>query len=383
MKKNILPMLVLFTSLALSSCASSGRGKASQSVSSEEAVSSSEVSVSSSEESTSAPQPTSTESPKYAEEWSTNNTYHWHAALSGDTSDKADYAKHTLTEVTPEEDKETDPDHKAKAATCSEKGIKVEICEVCGFRKETSLSKLEHDWDNGVTSNTCGEVAKVVSTCKACGEQKEEITGFNQHTWTVTDTVEAGDGGLAYNLVKCSTCQKEGLMVAVKNADGTNNMAVTGSPKTAPEGCVKLGANGDTITAVIKLAAAKTGKLYIRGSMDYWYTESNQNEQKGIYNGKDGGAANKENGTANFTMEVGPDANNLTAVALTASKDLLYKHFFPEEVGFSSVSGTDWSQIGDVEVGNVSLAAGLNTIKFTRTDSYNIALHDFVVAFDA
>ena len=39
------------------------------------------------------------------------------------------------------------------------------------------------------------------------------------------------------------------------------------------------------------------------------------------------------------------------------------------------------TQIGDIEVGDVSLAAGLNTIKFTRVDSYNIAIHDFVVTF--
>ena len=81
-------------------------------------------------------------------------------------------------------------------------------------------------------------------------------------------------------------------------------------------------------------------------------------------------------------MEVGPDAENLTEVALTADKDLLYSDFFPQEVGFSGVDGTDWSQIGDVEVGNVSLAAGLNTIRFTRTDSYNCAIYAFVVAFE-
>ena len=172
-------------------------------------------------------------------------------------------------------------------------------------------------------------------------------------------------------------------MVATKKADGTNNMNITGSPKTAPEGCVKLGANGDTMTATIKLAEAKAGKLYIRGSMDYWYTDSNQNEQKGIFNGKSGGAANKDNNKANFTMEVGQDAASLTEVEITSDKDLLYKDWLPEEVGFENVSGTNWSQIGDIEVGDVSLAAGVNLIKFTRTDSYNIAVHDFVVVFNA
>ena len=236
------------------------------------------------------------------------------------------------------------------------------------------------DWTPKGTA-VCGGFAEMERECSVCHYKETKAGVYNPHTWTVTSTVAAADGGIEYDLVKCSKCQKEGLMVKAKKADGTNNMDITGTPKTAPEGCVKLGANSDTMTAVIKLAAAKTGKLYIRGSMDYWYTSSNQNEQKGIYDGK--GTADKEAGVANFKMEVGADAEHLSEVALTANKDLLYSDWFPEEVGFTGVSSTDWSQIGDIEVGNVSLAAGLNTIKFTRIDSYNIALFGFVVAFDA
>ena len=271
------------------------------------------------------------------------------------------------------------------AATCSAEGVKYEKCSICGETRETKVSKKDHTWGEWVADNNavCGAAGKEQRECSVCHTKEERSVGYIQHNWEVQSTVAAADGGLEYNLVKCSKCQKNGLMVAVKKDDGTNNMTVTGSPKTAPEGCVKLGANGDSMTAVIKLAAAKSGKLYIRGSMDYWYTSSNQNEQKGIFNGKSGGGADMENNKANFTMEVGPDADNLTEVTITSSHDLLYKDYLPEEVGFSDVSGTDWSQIGDIEVGNVSLAAGLNTIRFTRTDSYNIAVHDFVVAFDA
>ena len=311
-------------------------------------------------------------------------------------------------------------DPKAKAATCSAEGLKVEICSVCQDRKETTLAKtahtlgdpydvvpatcaaagsqkrqcsvceevvtetlakLDHAWDAGVASGNCGEAGKITYTCTACHETREETSGYIQHAWTVTGSVAAGDGGLAYDLLHCSKCNKDGLLVHVKNADGTNNMTVTGSPKTSPEGCVKLGNANDYILGAIKLDAAKTGKLFFRGSMDYWYTTSNQNQNKGIYDGK--GTANKENGIANFTMEVGQSAESLTQVALTADKNLLYKDFLPEEVGFEDVSGTNWSTIGDVEIGNVSLAAGLNYLKFTRTDSYNCAIYGFVVAFDA
>ena len=361
MKTKILPMLVLFVSLALTACGS--------------------TTDKSNAPASSGTKPNSSGSAAHVHtfdttKWESDATYHWHPATCEHTTQKGDRAAHTLEDY-------TDATHVNKAATCKEEGVKYEKCSVCGYIKETKLNKLDHTWNAGVSTGNCGEAGKTTYTCTVCGETKEETSGYIQHAWEVTGKVDAGDGGLEYNLVKCTKCQKEGLMVAVKKADGTNNMTVTGSPKTAPEGCVKLGANNDTMTAVIKLAAAKTGKLFIRGSMDYWYTSSNQNEQKGIFNGKSGGGADKENNKANFKMEVGVDADHLEEVTITCDHDLLYSDFLPAEPGFTGVADTDWSQIGDIEVGNVSLAAGLNTIKFTRTDSYNIAVHDFVVAFDA
>ena len=351
MKKKIFTTLVLFASLALSACGGS-------------------TSTSTTSKKTGG----STKHSHYAAEnapWQSDDSKHWKDCADNDGG-KVDSASHTFG----------DP-YDVVPATCKAEGSQKVKCTVCQKEVTQKISKLDHVWDAGVSTGNCGEAGKTTYTCTACGETKEETSGYIQHAWTVTGTVDAGDGGLAYNLVKCSKCNKDGLMVSTKKADGTNNMTITGSPKTAPEGCVKLGANNDTMTAVIKLAEAKTGKLYIRGSMDYWYTSSNQNEQKGIFNGKSGGGADKENNKANFKMEVGPDAEHLEEVTITCNHDLLYSDFLPAEPGFTGVADTDWSQIGDIEVGNVSLAAGLNTLKFTRTDSYNIAVHDFVVAFDA
>ena len=269
------------------------------------------------------------------------------------------------------------------ASTCLAKGKEKRVCSLCQHEEERELDLADHTWDAGVATGNCGEAGKVTYTCTVCSQTKEEVSGYIPHSWEKTGSVAAADGGLAYDLVKCTKCQKNGLMVMVKNADGTNNMTVTGTPKTSPEGTVKLGTTNDYIQGAIKLDAAKTGKLFVRGSMDYWYTSNNQNEQKGIFNGKSGGGADKENNKANFKMEVGADADHLEEVTITCDHDLLYKDFLPEEPGFTNVADTDWSQIGDVEVGNVSLAAGLNTIRFTRTDSYNMAIAAFVVAFDA
>ena len=279
---------------------------------------------------------------------------------------------------------EQDPDKTNKEATCTEEGIKYEKCE-CGETRETKINKKDHEYGEwqDVDGAVCGERGQQKRTCTNCPAVETRNLGVIPHSWTVTGTVEAADGGLEYSLVKCSKCQKEGLMVAVKKADGTNNMTITGTPKTSPTGTVKLGSTNDSMTAVIKLAEAKTGKFYVRGSMDYWYTSSNQNEQKGIFNGKSGGGADKDNHKANFKVEYGVDADNLTEMEITSDTNLLYKDWLPEEPGFTGVADTDWSQIGDVEAGNITLAAGLNTIKLTRVDSYNMAFSHFVVVFDA
>ena len=302
-------------------------------------------------------------------EWKSNTTKHWHE----NGGKKVDEAAHVF-----EEEKD-----KAVAPTCSSEGKKFEKCKVCGYEKESKVSKLAHtygEWTNK-DGAYCGPSERE-HECTVCHQKESEKLPIVQHTWVETGTVAEGDGGHAYSLVKCSVCQKEGLMVSVIDSEVEFTSSDTSKQKlkAAPEGCVKLPSNGDNFTVKIKLAEAKTGKLFMRGSMDYWYTDSNKNEQKGIYNGQSGGAASKDSGIANFKLEVGA-GDNLSQVALTGNKDLLYKDFLPAEPGFTNVANTDWSQIGDIEVGDVSLAAGLNTIKFTRVDSYNIAIHDFVVTF--
>ena len=355
MKKRIFTTLAIFAALALTACG--GKPAESSEAGKESKPAASSKHVHTADEN--AP-------------WVSNDSQHWKECKDGDGG-KVDAKSHTWVK----DDSKTDV-----PATCQAEGVAYEKCDVCGKTRERKLDKTEHRWDDGVATGNCGEAGKITYTCQDCSQTKEETSGYIPHSWEVTGSVEAGDGGLAYDLVKCTKCHKDGLMVKVKNTDGTNNMTVTGTPKTSPEGCVKLGAKNDYIMGAIKLAEAKTGKLYFRGSMDYWYTSNNQNEQKSIFSGKSGGGANIDNNKANFLMEVGPDAENLQEVTITCDHTLLYKDFLPEEVGFENVADTNWSQIGDVEIGDVSLQAGLNTLKFTRTDSYNCAIYGFVVAFD-
>ena len=251
-------------------------------------------------------------------------------------------------------------------ATCSQEGIKYEKCE-CGETRETKISKIDHSYGEwvDVAGVACGERGQQKRTCTKCGAEETRNLSIIPHNWEVTNTVAGDANGVEYNFVKCSKCNKEGLMVAASKA------TINGSDKGgAPEGCIKLASNGQTMSVTINLATAKTGTIYLRGAMDYWHDGNNNNESK-MY------SSCKNSNTANFSLSV-----NDVDVDFTDMLNVPFSDMLPEEAG-ETVGSVTYSQIGDCKVGACSLNVGLNTIIFTRVDSYNLAVHDFLVVFDA
>ena len=125
-----------------------------------------------------------------------NNTNHWTVAEDGTIGEKA---KHTF-----EEDKS-----KAKAATCSAEGEKVEKCTVCGYEKKTSISKLSHEFVEDTaasTASTCSVAGKKVEKCKNCTEKKETALPLAAHTLSGAGTAKTDDKGREYMEYTCSTC---------------------------------------------------------------------------------------------------------------------------------------------------------------------------------
>ena len=306
--------------------------------------------------------------------WESDATNHWHPATCEHTSQKGDKAAHTLEAF-------NDATHVDKAATCKEEGVKYEKCSVCGYIKETKVAKLDHTWGEWVNDATakCGEAGSRTRTCSICGETETETLGMIPHDWDLehATTVEASNGGVEYTIAKCKKCNADGYFVAAAKA----TLSSGASKKTAPEGCVKMSPDGATMTVSFNLDAAKTGTFFLRGAMDYWYEDSNNNQNKTYYSANNGhtDAATK---TGNFKLEVGPDADHLTNVELPDNTDLKFADMLPETVA-STEGGHNWSVIGDCIVGQASLAAGLNMIKFTRVDSYNLAVHDFLFVVPA
>lgn len=243
-------------------------------------------------------------------------------------------------------------------------------------KPSTSGSKSQQPTTSRSQAPTWGDwTVKTPATCAAEGveertnsigeKETRPIPKTNQHTWTAT-TVAASGEGAEYEDIECSACHSKGLRVAT--AKGT----IDGTDKGgAPEGCIKLSSNGQSLTVKINIPAAKSGKIFITGAMDYWHDGNNDNQNKTYASVK-----NSEN-TANFKLEV-----NETEVNMTAMLEKTFGEMLPEEAG-ETVGSVTYSQIGDCEVGAVSLNAGLNTIKFTRVDSYNLAVKYFTVVYAA
>ena len=216
-----------------------------------------------------------------------------------------------------------------------------------------------------VTPATCGAEGKEERTSDAGNKEERPIPKLKQHTWTATEVAASGEG-VAYENIECSVCHAKGLRVA------TSLATVNGTDKGgAPAGCIKLSNKNEYMEVKINIPEAKTGKIYLTGAMDYWHDGNNDNQDKSFSSVKD------DANSCNFKLEVNGAEVDPSANLTTKFGDIL-----PEEAG-ETVGSVTYSQIGDCEVGAVSLVAGANTFKFTRVDSYNLAVKYFTVVFAA
>lgn len=249
-----------------------------------------------------------------------------------------------------------------KAPTCEEKGEQERVCE-CGEKQTKEIDALGHDWDEGeiTTPATCSTPGVKTFHCKRAGcnaTKTEEIKA--DHVWGTPEAITGGEGEVDYNLFTCTVCNTaKKIEFAAKNDKAT----VTGSLKsdsTFPD-YMKLGSNGNSVEYKINSSVSGKAKIYQRGVMDYWYDGNNNNEARNYY-------AGKNNQDGNFKLEV-----NGNAVDYSWSKDLTYADMLPGE------AQNGYSPLGDALIGDCELVAGVNTIKYTRQESYNMLIKDFVI----
>ena len=101
----------------------------------------------------------------------------------------------------------------AKAATCKEKGEKVEKCTVCGYVKKTATNKLTHNYVE-VTAEyvapTCTSTGKKVEKCSLCNDVKETTLDKIAHTFAevTAEYVAPTCTAKGKKVEKCSVCDE-------------------------------------------------------------------------------------------------------------------------------------------------------------------------------
>ena len=138
-----------------------------------------------------------------------------------------------------------------KEATCTEDGLKVSTCSVCGKTEEIAIPSLGHSCDEGtvVKPATCGETGLKMLTCLRCGAQLEEILpttahSFDEDNWTSDSDYhwhasvcghDVIDGKAAHtwvqSSVKAATCTTTGSITyqcSVCNASKTETISTLG-----------------------------------------------------------------------------------------------------------------------------------------------------------
>ena len=116
---------------------------------------------------------------------------------------------HTYVEVPPENDTEVDPVHKARAATCTETGIKVEICTMCQYRKESYIPATGHTWGEWYAdmAPTCTSSGVGRHECLVCGTTESQVipaTGHNWGEWEILTPATCTTTGVGKHV--CTVC---------------------------------------------------------------------------------------------------------------------------------------------------------------------------------
>ena len=126
----------------------------------------------------------------FAEEWSSDETSHWHAATCGHTTELSGKAAHNFGDW-----------QVTKEPTCTQEGKKIVYCTVCEYEKEETIPAKGHSFGIWETAKvpTETEVCQMQRECEVCGKtETKELEGFRfvigttitgEESWTPSSKV--------------------------------------------------------------------------------------------------------------------------------------------------------------------------------------------------
>lgn len=172
---------------------------------------------------------------------------------------------------------------------------------------------------------------------------------------------DAEAGTVAY---KKAACEDNDGAIRLKVNQSVVTLAAGSTRKAGtPEGYVKLTSNNQSFSFKFNADKNYTGKLYFFGCMDGWSTEGNRDA--GFY----------RQGTPSAKVEL-----NGVALDASAQQSKKYRDYFGEEqVDTGLESPSDHLSVeGYAPFAPVTLKKGVNEIKYTRVQTQNMLIKDFI-----
>ena len=169
----------------------------------------------------------------YSENWTSDETNHWHASTCGHTTEVSGKATHSFGEWTV-----------TKEATEEAEGSKERSCSVCGYTATEAIDKLTHTHTFAEEWTSDGTNHWHAATC----EHAEEVSDKTEHTfsdWNVTKEASCTEKG--EKKATCTTCGYEKTEITDKAEHTyTNGVCSCGLPKgfvLIPAGTFQMGSN--------------------------------------------------------------------------------------------------------------------------------------------
>ena len=191
----------------------------------------------------------------FSEEWTSDATYHWHAATCEHAEEVSDKAEHSW-----DEGKVTDP------GNCTEPGTMLFTCTVCGATKTESVPELGHSWNEGevTTEPEFLKDGEKTYTCSLCGATKKEAVslaaGTEEDPYLITSEA---DWNVFADYTQENTC--EGMYFKLTADFSTSRMAA-GNIETKTPFRGKLDGDGHTVTMTLDSSVIAGGTATGTGS---------------------------------------------------------------------------------------------------------------------
>ena len=123
--------------------------------------------------------------------------------------------------------------------TCTEKGMRIRSCPVCGTEQSQEIDKLPHNFGGWTITKeaTCTSEGSRVRTCSSCGKQETHTIEKLAHSygdWKVTK--EATCTAEGSRVRKCRVCGHENVQTLEKLPHSYGEWTVTKEPTCTSEG---------------------------------------------------------------------------------------------------------------------------------------------------